>query len=390
MPGKRSTQIRKRPKISVAATDLSAEELSLRHEVRAFLADRLPPGGYSAGLGIAADSDPGFSKDLGSRGWLGMTLPTEYGGGGRSAVERLIVVEELLAVGAPVGWHWVADRQSGPNIAANGTIEQKEYFLPRIAKGELSFAIGMSEPDAGSDLAALRTKGVAVDGGWLLNGSKIWTSGALEATHLLALVRTSEDRHGGLTQFIIDRETPGLTASPIPFIDGSRHFCEISLTDVYVPDSRRLGKVGAGWGQNTSELALERGGVDRWMSLMPVLEQWASHTGRGGPAPHHGDLGSIAAMCWAFHGLSMSIARAVDRGESPMTEAALAKDMATRFEQQCIEIVLRYYGRAPELTSPDPYESLLARAVLTGPSWTIRGGTTEILRNIIAKALIRS
>ena len=371
------------------ATELSADEVGLRDEVRAFLAARLPAGSYPMGLGFAAEVDAAFSRDLGSRGWLGMALPKEYGGGGRSAVERLIVVEELLAVGAPVGWHWVADRQSGPNIAANGTVEQKQHFLPRIASGELSFAIGMSEPDAGSDLASVRTKAVKSGDGWLINGTKIWTSGAAEATHLLGLFRTSDDRYRGLTQFIVDRNTEGLTVSPIPFIDGTRHFCEVSFTDVFIPDARRLGDVGAGWGQNTAELVLERGGVDRWMSLMPVLEHWAAHPRGPLAAWEQADLGSVAARCWAFHGLSLSIARAVDRGESPTVEAALAKEMATRFEQECIDIVARHYGRTPELTSSDPYESLLARAILTGPSFTIRGGTTEILRNIIAKALIR-
>lgn len=232
----------------LSATELTADEVRLRDEVRDYLSERLPPGSYPVGLGISAEMDPDFSRDLASRGWVGMALPKEHGGGGRSAVERLIVVEQLLAAGAPIGWHWVADRQSGPNIAANGTIEQKQYFLPRIARGELSFAIGMSEPDAGSDLASVRTKAVRVEGGWLINGTKIWTSGAAEATHLLALIRTSEDRYSGLTQFIVDRAAGGLAVSPIPFIDGTRHFCEVSFTDVFVPDTMRLGEVGAGWG----------------------------------------------------------------------------------------------------------------------------------------------
>ncbi|OBA53037.1 acyl-CoA dehydrogenase [Nocardia sp. 852002-20019_SCH5090214] len=372
------------------AAELTGEEQRLREEVREFLAERLPAGSYDIGLGIAADIDAEFSRDLGKRGWLGMALPEEYGGGGRTAVERLIVVEELLAVGAPVGWHWVADRQSGPNIAANGTHEQKEYFLPRIAKGELSFAIGMSEPESGSDLASVRTRAVRVDDGWLINGTKIWTSGALEATHILGLFRTSDERYGGLTQFIVDRRSAGLRVSPIPFIDGTRHFCEVSFTDVFVPDTMRLGDIGAGWGQNKAELVLERGGVDRWMSLMPVLEHWAAHPSSADTRWAQSDVGSIAARAWAFHGLSLSIARAVDEGRSPTVEAALAKEMATRFEQECIEIVARHFGRTPDLSSADPYESLLARAILTGPSWTIRGGTTEILRNIIAKGLIRT
>jgi alkylation response protein AidB-like acyl-CoA dehydrogenase len=371
-------------------TELTEQEQALREEVRAFLAARLPPGSYPLGLGMGGDVDPQFSLDLGAKGWLGMALPKEYGGGGRSAVDRLVVVEELLAVGAPVGYHWVADRQSGPNIAAHGTAEQKRYFLPRIARGELCFAIGMSEPDSGSDLASVRARATPTDGGWLINGRKIWTTAAYVATHILGLFRTSGDRYGGLTQFIVDPKSDGLTVSRIPFIDGTQEFCEVAFEDVFVPDSMRLGAVGAGWGQNTAELALERGGADRWMSLMPVLEHWAANVSGRVPGWAQADLGSITARCWAFHGMSLAIARMVDEGLSPTMEAALAKEMATRFEQECIEIVTCHYGRAPQLTSPDRYESLLARAILIGPSWTIRGGTTEILRNIIAKGLTRA
>jgi alkylation response protein AidB-like acyl-CoA dehydrogenase len=367
----------------LAPTTLTDDELALQAEVRRYLDERLPPGSHPLGLGMTGDRDPEFSRDLGARGWLGMSLPTEYGGGGRTAVERLVVVEELLARGAPVGHHWIADRQSGPNIAAHGTEQQKKEFLPGIARGELSFAIGMSEPEAGSDLAAVRTRAVPDGDGWRVNGRKIWTSGAADATHILTLVRTSQDRHSGLTQFIVDRDTPGLTVSPIPFIDGTRHFCEVHFDDVHLPDDRRLGEVGAGWSQNTGELALERGGVDRWMSLMAYLVHWARHAG---PAAEQ-DLGLITARLWTFRGLSLSVARMVDQGLSPSVEAALVKEMATRFEQECLTIVVRHLGRTPELDADDPYEALLARAVLTAPSWTIRGGTNEILRTVIMKGL---
>jgi 3-oxocholest-4-en-26-oyl-CoA dehydrogenase alpha subunit len=367
-----------------APTDLTDSEIALQGDVRRFLAQRLPEGSYTKGLGMVGGTDPEFSRDLGKRGWLGMALPAPYGGG-RSTVERLIVVEELLAVGAPVGYHWVGDRQSGPSIAKNGTDAQKEFFLPRIARGDVSFAIGMSEPDAGSDLAAQRSRAIQVDGGWLVNGTKVWTSGAATATHVLGLFRTGEHKYRGLTQFIIDVDTPGLTISPIPFLDGSRDFCELSFRDVFLADSCRLGDIGAGWTQNTDELALERGGVDRWMSTMTILEAWLAK------APHHenalADMGSIVARLWALHGMSLSIARMVDAGMSPVMEAALVKEMATRFEQDCVEIILHHYGHAPAPGAPDEFESLLARAVLVWPSWTIRGGTSEILRNVIAKGL---
>ena len=375
--------------MQLEATELTEEERALQQEVREYLRQRLPPGSYPMGLGMSGETDPEFSRDLGAKGWLGMALPKEYGGGGRSAVERLVVVEELFAVGAPIGFHWLGDRQSGPSIAKHGTEEQKQHFLPGIAKGELSFAIGMSEPDSGSDLASLRTKAEPVPGGWRVNGTKIWTSGAYQATHILALLRTSEHKHEGLTQFIVDRHSEGLTVSPIPFIDGARHFCELSFEDVFVPDSRRLGEVGGGWAQNTDELVLERGGVDRWMSAMPILEQWVASRIHGHDPIGQADVGAIAARCWAFRGMNLAVARMVDEGKSPVTEAALIKEMATRFEQECIDTIARHLGRSPDPNSADPYESLLARAILVSASWSIRGGTNEILRTVISKGLAK-
>lgn len=375
--------------MNLVPTTLTAEERALQADVRAYLDERLAPGTYPVGLGMAGDVDPTFSRDLGAQGWIGMALPTEYGGGGRTAVERQIVVEELLTRGAPVGFHWTGDRQSGLNILHNGTEQQRRQLLPGIARGELSFAIGMSEPDAGSDLASVRSKAVRDGATWRVNGTKIWTSNASTATHLLCLFRTGEGRHDGLTQFIVPRETPGVTVAPIPFIDGTRHFCEVAFEDVRLSDDARLGEVGAGWGQNTSELALERGGVDRWMSIMPLLERWAHSEGVRSSVTAQIDLGRILARLWAYRGMSLSIARLVDAGSFPVAEAALVKEMATQFEQESLALVRRHYGRTPSLTSADPWEALLAQAILVGPSWTLRGGTTEILRTIISKGLIR-
>ncbi|GAB3311841.1 acyl-CoA dehydrogenase [Epidermidibacterium keratini] len=370
-------------------TELTESERELQQEVRSWLRERLPAGSYALGLGMSGDTDPQFSKDLGAKGWLGMALPKEYGGHSRTAVERLVVVEELLAVGAPVGYHWVGDRQSGPSIAKHGNEEMKREILPAIAAGEVSFAIGMSEPDSGSDLASVRTRAEQVEGGWKVNGTKIWTSGAYEATHLLALFRTSEHKHEGLTQFVVRRDSPGLTVNRIPFIDGTRHFCELSFEDVFIPDEMRLGEVGGGWAQNTAELVLERGGVDRWMSIAPLLEHWATSEHVREDSIAQADLGAIVARSWAFRGMSLSVARMVDAGKSPVTEAALIKEMATRFEQESVDALARHYGRMPDLNSDDPHESLLARAILVSPSWSIRGGTNEILRTVIAKGLAK-
>ncbi|MFC5947560.1 acyl-CoA dehydrogenase family protein [Pseudonocardia lutea] len=369
--------------VEFAPTDLSPAELEFKREVGAYLDERLPPGGYTRSLGMGALVDKEFSADLGARGLLGIHFPAEYGGAGRSAVDRLIVTEELLARGAPVGYHWIADRQMGPSILANGTEGQRREFLPRIASGELSFSIGMSEPDAGSDLAALRTKAVQDGDEWIVTGSKIWTSGATTSTHVLAAVRTGPGRRDGITQFIIDLSRPGVRVAPIEFIDGTRDFCEVHFDDVRVPDAYRLGAVGKGWSQNTGELALERGGVDRWMSLIPLLDEWSGRCEES-DRPR---LEYLSATCWALRGLSLAIARQVDEGHSPIVEAALVKELGTTFEQECVRVLSDAFGRTPSPDSSDEFEALLAKALLVSPSWTIRGGTNEVLRTIVAKEI---
>jgi len=370
-------------------TELTAGELALQREVREFLATELPRGSFEPGLGMAGRTDVGFSKRLAARGWVGMSLPTEYGGGDRSAVERFVVAEELLRWGAPIGHHWVADRQSGPLIARYGTAEQKARFLPAICRGEIGFCIGMSEPDSGSDLASVRTRATRTDGGWLVNGTKIWTTGAHEHAWMIALVRTSdeESRHAGLSQLLVDMRAPGLTVSPIPFLDGSADFDEVVFDDVFVPDADVLGQVGNGWAQVQSELALERSGPDRWLSSYLVLEQFLRE---------HPDVvddalvelvGAATARWWGLRGLSLSVARTIDGGGSPVVEAALLKEMGTRFEQDLLEGLRRLVAIEPWPESSSQFERLLANAILTAPAFSIRGGTNEILRTVAAKGL---
>jgi alkylation response protein AidB-like acyl-CoA dehydrogenase len=385
--------------ISFEPVELTAAERQLQREVIEFLQRELPRGSYHPALGFAADNDEAFSRKLGARGWLGMALPKRYGGHARSAVDRFIVVEQLLRWGAPVGHHWVADRQSGPVIAKFGTEEQKQAFLPRICSGELSFCIGMSEPDSGSDLASLSTKAVKDGDGWIVSGTKIWTTMAHEHDYVIALTRTtpideSGDKRNGLTQFIIDLKTPGLTATPIPFIDGSNDFCEVVFDDVFVPDTRVLGEVGQGWAQNTSELAYERGGPDRWLSSYLVVEELLRRESRddfgrtGRPTPELLDLlGDAVANYWVLHNLSLSVARSIDTGGAPAVESSLVKEMGTRFEQDVVTAVLAYVDEAPNTLDSSIFGRLLMNAAVTQPSFTVRGGTNEVLRSVASKGL---
>jgi alkylation response protein AidB-like acyl-CoA dehydrogenase len=374
-------------------TELTKQERALQQDVRAFLSAELPRGSFVPGLGMNAAKDPAFSKKLAEHGWVGMALPKEYGGHDRSAVERFLVVEELLRWGAPIGHHWVADRQSGAIIARFGTEEQKERFLPGIARGELSFCIGMSEPDSGSDLASLSTKAVRHGGGWLISGTKVWTTAAHVHDWIIVLCRTSPveesgDRRAGLSQLIVDLKSPGLDARPIPFIDGATDFCEVVFDDVFVPDDLVLGELGAGWTQNTSELVYERGGPDRWLSTYVLVEQLLrEQPDVAVPEAVLDTLGDLVAHYWVLHHLSLAIAREVDRGGSPAVEAALVKEMGTRFEQDVVEAILRLVDLEPNLAARSLLERLLVTATLTAPSFTIRGGTNEILRSVAAKGM---
>ena len=164
----------------------------LRAEVRAFLKEQIDAGVFTPGIDTWLTRwNPGFTRALAARGWVGMTIPVEYGGHGRTFMERFVVTEELLAVGAPVAAQWVADRQAAPSLLKYGTEEQKQRFLPGIAAGEICWAIGMSEPDSGSDLASVKTKATRIDGGWRISGTKLWTSGAHHADAFFGLARSA-------------------------------------------------------------------------------------------------------------------------------------------------------------------------------------------------------
>jgi alkylation response protein AidB-like acyl-CoA dehydrogenase len=370
-------------------SELNEPELALQGDVRAFLAEELPKGTFTPGLGMMAPRDPDFSRRLGARGWVGMALPKPYGGGDRSAVERFLVVEELLRWGAPVGYHWVADRQTGPMLARFGSDALKARFLPAICRGEVSFSIGMSEPEAGSDLAAVRTRATRVDGGWSVSGTKIWTGGAHVNEWFVVLCRTSDDgdRHAGLSQLVVDLHAAGVTAQPIEYLDGQAFFCRVTLDDVFVPEEMLLGRAGDGWVQNTSELAFERAGPERWLSTYLLVEQLLRERGVEDEQGHVA-LGQALAQWWAIRSLSLSVARAIDRGDSPAAESALVKELGTRFEQQVVDAVWELVGGEPDPTSNSAFERLLAAAILSAPSFTIRGGTNEILRGVAARALL--
>jgi hypothetical protein len=383
--------------ISFPPSGLSQDEERLRDEVRSFLAEEISTGQFQPGLGIGTEPSTEFSKRLAAKGWLGMVVPVEYGGPGRSAVERFLVAEELLAAGAPVNAHWVGDRQTAQMILAFGTEQQRKHFLPKIVNSEVFFALGLSEPASGSDLASVTTRGERVDGGWIVNGLKTWTSGAHFADYAVSLCRTSpleSSKHAGLSQFIIDLRAEGVTVSPILLLNGQHHFNEVLFEDVFVPDEMVLGEVGSGWNQVTSELAYERSGPDRFLSALPLLRLFLQVHKEGVlQLGFEREIGRLFSRFWVLHHMSLSIARSLDSGNVPALEAALTKDIGTKFEQEVVRVVRQMVARCGRLeTNEDSvkFEEMLVEATITAPTFTLRGGTNEVLRMIAAKQLQRA
>lgn len=367
----------------VALPDDSGE---LRREVRAFLENyegELPRPNSDFGSGHDAE----FSARLGERGWIGMTWPKAYGGGGRSFFERYVVTEELLAAGAPVGAHWIADRQSGPLLLRYGTEAQRRDYLPRIVGGRCFFSIGMSEPDSGSDLASVRTSAQPVEGGWVVNGTKLWASGAHRNHYMITLVRTeppSDNRHAGLSQFIVDLAGEGIEVRPIRNMAGDEDFNEVVFTDAFVPVENVVGEPGNGWQQVTSELGYERSGPERFLSAFRVYVEFVRAVGTAPSAHRAAAIGRIAAHLMTLRRMSMSVAGMLESGEAPNVEAALVKELGNSFEKLLPEIArLALPPEADQTRFREAYVDTL----LHSPSFTLRGGTREILRGVIARGL---
>ncbi|MFP6808719.1 MAG: acyl-CoA dehydrogenase family protein [Pseudomonadales bacterium] len=365
--------------------DLPETATSLRDQVRNFLASemdkqQLPDSDFNAGSSAA------FSAKLASRGWIGMTWPKAYGGGDCSFLERYVVTEELLAAGAPVSAHWIADRQSGPLLLKFGTEEQKHRFLPAITRGESFFSIGMSEPDTGSDLASIRTKADKVDGGWLLNGSKIWTSGAHMNHFMVTLVRTepaSENRHAGLSQFIVDLGDSNVTIRGIENLSGDRDFNQVFFDDVFIADDMVVGEPGNGWEQVMSELGYERSGPERFLSAFRVLVEFIRELDGNGTSEQVALVGKLVAHLVTLRRMSISVAGMLEAGKLPLTEAALIKDLGNSYERLVPEVIRL---QANSSMSPRFFDTL-NQCILHAPSFTLRGGTREILRGVIARGL---
>lgn len=371
---------------------LPQEENQFRRELRAFIKEATQEMDAYARARSWMGFDAGFSKKLAAKGWLGLTLPKQYGGAEKGYFSRFVLSEELLGAGAPVSAHWIADRQSGPLILRYGTEAQKQFYLPKICQGEAFFCIGMSEPNSGSDLASIKTRAQKNDKGWLLNGSKIWTTNAHQSHYMIALVRTSGeagDRHKGLSQVIVDLSLPGVTVRPIVDVAGDAHFSEVFFSDVQLADDALIGNEGDGWEQVNAELAFERSGPERIYSSMALVECFLKECGQQGWQSERVQvtLGGIVARLAVLRTMSLAITSKLAKGENPSVEASLVKDYGTGLEQDIPKLIADCMGEYPEWTPSVELIKTLALVDQVCPSYSLRGGTREILRGIIARGL---
>jgi len=356
----------------------TAEQVALREEARSFAAAAVARYG-SVGDSWMNGFSRDLSKELGERGWLGMTWPVEHGGGGRPPIDRLIVAEELIEAGVPLAATWFADRQIGPTLIAYGTQEQQRAHLPAILAGETTWCIGMSEPDAGSDLAALMTSARRDGDEWVINGQKIWTSHGLRADQCYLICRTSNDGppHQGISEIIVPMDAPGIQVRPIRDMTGGEHFCEVFFDDVRVPVANLVGTEGAAFKQTMRQLEHERGGIDRLVSNRARYLRALEVADRDDPIVRQ----EIAAIESGYRIGRILVLREVLR-QAPAGFSAATKCYCTELEARIAEFVARVFGPASLV------ESDAADGVLYAPGYTIMGGTSNVMRNILAERVL--
>ncbi|UPW84399.1 acyl-CoA dehydrogenase family protein [Lysinibacillus sp. Ag94] len=379
----------------VPTVQFTQEQEQFRLDVRTFLQDELAKGTFTPKCDSwLSGDDPEFSKLIGQKGWIGLTWPKKYGGQERSTIDRYILTEEFLAVGAPVAAHWFADRQTGPLLLRYGTEEQREYFLPKIVKGECYFGIGLSEPNSGSDLASVSTRAEKVEGGWIVNGQKIWTSNAHLCHYMVTLVRTSpfdgKRKHAGLSQLIVDLHAEGVTVVPIKFLTGEHHYNEVFFDNVFVPDNMVVGEIGNGWAQGLAELAFERSGPERILSTFPLIDELIQELKRQKNLEGLQQASKIIARLWGLRNLSIGVAQLLEsgNGEDVSIPAALVKALGTKFEQSIPEITRLIVQTYPTLDAHRKIDRFMAESILHAPGFTIRGGTSEVLYGVVAKGVV--
>lgn len=374
------------------------EQEAFRKEVRDFLEAERKAGVYETRCDAwIIGHNPEFSRKIAAKGWIGMTWPKQYGGQGRTYLDRLVLTEELLRYGAPVAAHWFSDRQIGPSIITFGTEEQRKDLLPRIIRGELYFGLGMSEPEAGSDLASLKTRAVEEADCFVINGQKVWTSGAHSFNYIYLVVRTDPNaaKHRGISEMVVDMTLPGITVRPIVDMTGGNHFNEVFFDNVRVPKTALVGKKNEGWKQIVAQLDYERSGMERLMANYPLFERlldYAKETRYNGGTLSkdpviRNRLAELAVEFEVGRLLIYRVAWVLSQGRVPNYEAGLAKTYCTEFQQRLANAAMTILGPFSQLKETSkwaPFGGMAVGSYLIAPGYTLQAGTSEILRNVLA------
>ncbi|MDY7033517.1 MAG: acyl-CoA dehydrogenase family protein [Thermodesulfobacteriota bacterium] len=374
------------------------EQDKLRQKVRDFLEERLKIGDFQVtSNGWIESYSQEFSKEMSNKGWIGMTWPGEYGGKGHTYIDRAILMEEMLTYQAPIGFHFLGDRQVGPAIMHFGNEEQKKEYLPKIINADIAFAIGLSEPNAGSDLVSVKTFAKEEEDCFVMNGQKVWTTGAHRADYIWMIARTDLEapKHKGISEFIVDLKSPGVTVRPIINIAGVHSFNEVFFDDVKIPKENLVGVKNRGFYQLMAQVDYERAGLERLMQNYPLfvyLLDYVKKEERDGQSicknPHvRNTLAELEIEYQVGRLFCYQVAWTLTQGHIPNREAALCKAYCTQYEQRLSDAATRILGLGGRLMPGSKWAPLNGEApdsYLWAVSYTIQGGSLEVLKNIVA------
>jgi alkylation response protein AidB-like acyl-CoA dehydrogenase len=376
----------------------SEEQEKFRQEVRDFLEEELKQGTFQPACDAWIMSySPEFTKKVADKGWIGLSWPKEHGGQGRSFMDRLILTEEMLRYGAPCACHWFADRQIGGAILHYGTEEQKKEILPKIIKGEARVGLGMSEPEAGSDLASLQTRAVEDGDDYIIDGQKVWTTGAHFTNYIYLVARTDPEapKHRGISEFFIEADLPGITIRPLIDITGEHHFNEVFFDGVRISKKSLIGEKNKGFYQILNQLDYERSGMERLMGNYPLFDaivKFARETKRDGKPMSQDSLirSRLAQLKIEFEVGRLHIYRVamvMEEGRAPNWEASMSKAYCTAVEQHIASTAIELLGLYGQLSPGSkwvPMAGMAHDSYLSSKGYSLQAGTTEILKNILA------
>ncbi len=380
----------------------TAEQESLRSELRDFLRQELPRDWKVENDREAMTDEEfaysqAFARRLGERGWLTMAWPREYGGRSATHLEQVIFAEEMARAGAPLGFGF-GTALVGPTLMVWGNDEQKSRFLPQIARSEVFWCQGFSEPGAGSDLAGLQTRAERQGDDYIINGQKIWTSEGQYADWMILLARTNQEapKHRGISYFLVDMKTPGITLQPLINLMNSHAFNQVFFDNVRVPAANLVGEENRGWYVATTTLDFERTGISRviwahrqFVELVDLVKE-ARETGAAwANVPSLKQrLAELQIEFEIARLLCYRVAWQQSSGIIPNYESSMAKTYGSELLQRFGTAAMNVLGLAGQLEPGSrraPLQGRLERTFEAGFSYTIAGGTSEIQRNIIAQ-----